>query len=71
MSHGGGVTGVARERQQVRTNPEGRGHAPTLGKRSLYTWFIMTISWSKEMGERPGLKRQVTWLALMCISPAP
>lgn len=56
----------------VKTNSEGRGHAPTLGKRSLYTWFIMTISWSKEMGERPGLKPQVTrTLALMCASPAP
>lgn len=30
---------------------------PTLGNRSLYTWFIMTISWSKEIGERPGLKQ--------------
>ncbi len=28
----------------------------TLGNLSLYTWFIITISWSKEMGERPGLK---------------
>lgn len=28
----------------------------TLGNLSLYTWFIITISWSKEIGERPGLK---------------
>lgn len=30
----------------------------TLGNLSLYTWFIITISWSKEIGERPGLKQQ-------------
>lgn len=32
----------------------------TLGNLSLYTWFIITISWSKEIGERPGLQRNRT-----------